>query len=196
MVNEATADLWVKQGRAVRAPAMSLAYAGLETLAVGDTVAAAVTVTNGVAPFSFAVLELGDGLAPGLEISAGSGAISGEPTETFDGSATIRVTDALGDSADVEVPQVVAAAVTILPAALAEGAEGVPYSEEIVASGGFAPYAYTAVGMPSGMTLDDETGALEWDSPLAAGSPHGFTVTATDAVGHTASVVYSLAVTE
>lgn len=193
MVNEATAALWEAQGRAVRAAAMGLSYAGLEVMAVGDTIAAAVTVTGGVAPLAFAVLEEADGLASGLALDPATGAISGEPTDAFSGTAVVRVTDALGDSSDVEVAQVVADAVSILPAALDAITDAETLDVTVAASGGFAPYTYSAAGMPSGMTLDDETGALAWATPTVG--VHEFTVTAEDSAGHAAEVEYSLTVT-
>lgn len=197
MVNEATADLWVKQGRVVRAAALTATYAGLDTMVVGETVAAALAIVNGCAPFAVTVVEdQGDGLAAGLEFDEDTFAIAGEPEAEWTGDLVIRIVDASGDSAEVTVPQVVAAALAMLPASLSAITDAEAVDTTIAASGGFAPYAYSAVGLPSGMTLDAGTGALEWDTPTATGSPHTFTVTATDAAGHSAAVEYSLVVTE
>ncbi len=86
--------------------------------------------------------------------------------------------------------------VTLDPAsgALAGGTVGTAYNQSIAAGGGATPYSYavTSGSLPTGTALNSSTGAIT-GSPTAAGS-YTFTITATDANGHTKAGTYSVAV--
>ncbi len=73
------------------------------------------------------------------------------------------------------------------------GSVGTAYSVDVVsASGGTAPYAYSASGLPDGLSINAGTGAVT-GTPSASGS-FTPTITVTDAGGATASQTRSLVV--
>ncbi len=76
-----------------------------------------------------------------------------------------------------------------LPAATAVTA----YAETLAATGGTAPYSWTATGLPAGLTLDPATGALSGTPKTAAGAVT-IDVTVTDATGATATSHLTMAV--
>lgn len=82
---------------------------------------------------------------------------------------------------------------TLNPSSLVSAEVGTPYSQQIIASGGAAPYSYqvTAGLLPAGIMMD--ASGLFTGTPSAAGS-FTFTVTATDADGLHGSQAYSLSV--
>ncbi len=86
------------------------------------------------------------------------------------------------------------AAITLTPAALPAGTQGVPYSQTISATGGTAPYTYaiTVGSLPSGLSLDSATGDIT-GTPNATGVSN-FTVTATDHTSATGQRAYSISV--
>jgi len=82
----------------------------------------------------------------------------------------------------------------VAPTSLPDGTVDASYYETITASGGTSPYlfAVTAGALPSGLTLDSNTGVLS-GTPTAAGT-YPFTVQVTDASNGTATQNYNLAV--
>jgi hypothetical protein len=198
LVNEDTAVLWEKQGRAVRAPAMVIsADAALGHLLVGDVVSVTLAIAGGVAPYVLSETEDSDGLPAGLTFTAGTGVIAGTTTTAgVEMAFEVQVVDSRGDSATGQIAVQVAEPLEISPASLSAVTTEDAVDVTVEAAGGYEPYAFTAVGMPSGMTLGEATGALDWATPLAAGSPHAFTVTVTDSAGHEDEVEYSLVVAE
>jgi hypothetical protein len=84
-----------------------------------------------------------------------------------------------------------AVTITVNPASLPSGTQGVAYNQTISASGGTGPYTFavTSGALPSGLTLAS-SGALT-GTPDATGSSN-FTVTATDANADTGSRSYTI----
>jgi hypothetical protein len=72
-----------------------------------------------------------------------------------------------------------------LTGGLPDGVVFTPYSASITATGGSAPYSWTATGLPTGLTINATTGVVS-GTPTAVGS-YAATVTAADAAGKTAS---------
>jgi hypothetical protein len=82
--------------------------------------------------------------------------------------------------------------ITLSPPTLPGGSQGTPYSQQITAIGGAAPYAFTETGaLPNGITLT--TGGLLAGTPTVAGS-FPITVTATDANTCTGIKAYTLVI--
>ena len=81
-------------------------------------------------------------------------------------------------------------AVTV--AELPDAIAGAPYEMVLTASGGAEPYTWSASGLPGGLTLDPETGAIG-GHPASTGTASP-SVTVTDAEGASASKRLSLAV--
>ncbi|MFG3101388.1 alkaline phosphatase family protein [Streptomyces sp. NPDC048182] len=71
---------------------------------------------------------------------------------------------------------------------------GRPDSLRLTASGGTAPYTWSATGLPAGLSLDSATGKIA-GTPTTAGSS-SVTATAEDAAGATASTTFTWTVTE
>jgi hypothetical protein len=132
-------------------------------------------------------------LPAGLTLNPTTGAITGTPTAsgTFDFTVTATgwgsCTGSRAYSVAIGCPTI-----TVSPATLPDGHEGVAYSQSVGATGGTGPYGYaTADPLPAGLTLSA--------AGLVSGTPgvHGsfsFTVTATDAVGCTGSQLVSLTI--
>ncbi|QZE31388.1 Ig domain-containing protein (plasmid) [Pantoea ananatis] len=62
----------------------------------------------------------------------------------------------------------------------------------MTAGGGTAPYGYTAVNLPGGLTVNGATGELS-GTPAAAGS-YSFQVTASDSLGASGTASFTLVV--
>ena len=83
--------------------------------------------------------------------------------------------------------------ITLAPPTLPGGTQGSPYTQQITASGGQAPYAFTVTTgtTPPGINLS--TGGLLSGTPTTAGT-FNFTVTATDANTCVGTQAYSLVI--
>ena len=83
---------------------------------------------------------------------------------------------------------------TLTTPSLSGGAVGVPYSVIMQASGGVLPYHFSATGLPSGFSLDSETGVLHGTSeaPVAA----TVAISVTDSLSQSNSQSYPLTITD
>jgi hypothetical protein len=82
------------------------------------------------------------------------------------------------------------------PGSLPAGEGNAPYQQTFSATGGTGPYTFavTAGTLPPGLTLNSN-GVLSSTPSTSAGSPFGFTVTATDALNHLGAKDYSVTIT-
>lgn len=112
-------------------------------------------------------------------------------------SFTYTASNSAGTSASATVSLVITApaTVTIAPAsgALPAATKGSAWSQSLSATGGSAPYTWTAHGLPTGITLNSTTGALS-GTPTTSGN-FSFTLTAQDAGGISSTGTYTLVVT-
>ena len=132
-------------------------------------------------------------LPTGLALST-AGLLSGTPTAAAASTFTITATDTAGATAAQSFTLTVNAAVAITPTTLpAWTANKSGYSQTLSKTGGTgtATFAVTTGTLPAGLTLTT-AGALSGTPTTAASST--FTVTATDAVGATATQSYTLVV--
>jgi hypothetical protein len=86
----------------------------------------------------------------------------------------------IGDLDVVAPPLVIPCpTITVTPDPLSSGTVGTAYTGSPAASGGTAPYTWTASGLPAGLSINASTGAIT-GNPSATGTA---TITATDANG-------------
>ena len=137
-----------------------------------------ITVTGGVAPYTFSI---GSGTLPaGLTLNTSTGAVTGTPTAS--GTFTIKVTDSLG-ATGTGCTITISPPISVTCSATSTGEVGVPFnSGPITVTGGVAPYTFSIVGtLPAGLTLNTSTGAVT-GTPTAAGT---FSIQVTDSLGAT-----------
>jgi prepilin-type N-terminal cleavage/methylation domain-containing protein len=152
---------------------------GSQTADVGTPVRLTFTSSGGAAPLTWNATSLPAGLA----VDPTSGAISGTPTTAGSvSSSTVTVTDAYGQKATISFGWTVNAALGYAgftaPASTA-GTAITPVT--LAASNGTRPYAWSAAGLPPGLTLDGSSGVIG-GTPGTAGV-YPVTTTVTDAKG-------------
>jgi large repetitive protein len=143
------------------------------------------SASGGTAPYTYSQVP---GTAPPSGITIGSsGTISGTATALGSTNFSVEITDSAGVSTQMSYTlQVVAPTITLSPSSVPNGTQGSTYAgATFSASGGTAPYTFTAVGsLPTGLSLSS-AGVLSGTPTSTSGSPYSFTVTATDAHGFT-----------
>ena len=149
-----------------------------------------VLATGGVGSVTYTVTH--GQLPSGLTLFSGNGAIRGRPTGSGNSLVVISAFDQDFNSGakaySIRIDPVV---ILISPSTLPTAYRKVPYSQQIVATGGDSPYVYTldAGTLPGGLTLSN-AGLLS-GTPTDVGT-YTFTVRATDIYDNTATKEYSL----
>jgi hypothetical protein len=178
----------------------SLEPATLPDTVVGERYTQYMYVDNGSGPYHFTITS--GSLPPGLSLDLG-GTLSGKATTA--GDYTFKITAApvpsLLPEATFPFSSVTRSyTIGVAPPTIDIAPPGpnltattyVPYSQAFTASGGTAPYTFSAnVPLPDGLVLDP-TGVIS-GTPTHSGVT-GFTLTATDANGATGTGNYSLVV--
>ena len=154
---------------------------------VGVQYSSALTVTGGIAPFTFSTVS--GSLPPGLTLSSSTGKISGTPTAAGSYTFTSKVVDSKGNT-DTQSCTIV---VTGTPINLNCGScgtnsytsVGASYSAALSVTGGIAPFTYSIISgsLPPGLTLNTSTGAIS-GTPTTAGT-YNFTSKVVDSRGNT-----------
>lgn len=156
---------------------------------VGAPVSQTMVASGGTGPYTWAV-SFGS-LPAGLSLNTGTGAISGTPTTAGDYLFELSVTDSTTAVANAWYsgtvqPEIIAVTPTALPTLF----EFVNLGVQFEASGGVAPYTWSASGtIPTGMSIDAGSGLFS-GAPLGAGT-FSMTVKATDSNGVSKSVSLS-----
>lgn len=163
---------------------------------VGDAYTAALAATGGATPYTYAVTA--GTLPAGLTLST-AGVLSGRPTAAGTSNFSITATGANGEAATAAYTVTIAplTPLTISPASLPNGVVGNAYtSTTIIAGAGTAPYTFavTAGALPAGLTLST-AGVLSGTPTAVTTTPAAFTVTGTDAKGHTGTANYTISIT-
>jgi hypothetical protein len=147
---------------------------------VGVTYSQSVAASGGQAPYSYTVSS--GALPAGLSLNVNTGILSGTPTAVASSTFTITATDSTpGTHATVTQSytlNVAAASIVLTPASLPNPTAGSTYSQSVTASGGQAPYTYSAVGLPAGLSLNAATGLIS-GVPTVVGVQN-FTIKAVD----------------
>ncbi len=144
------------------------------------------TATGGVGPYGWSAT----GLPAGMTMSA-AGTISGTPRAAGTFNVTVTVTDGANFTANRAYTFSVSAP-TITTSSLPAAVAGQAYSTTIGATGGAAPYDWTASGLPAGLSIDPMSGVLS-GTPTTAGS-FNVTATVTDATSTSDTRSYTLVV--
>lgn len=159
---------------------------------VGTFYSQSFSASGGLPPYRWSIAS---GQIPaGLSFDA-AGALTGTPSSAGTYDFLVRVTDSAGAQASksfsitVELPRLTILTAPSLPA----GQVGVPYSQQLTATGGSPPYSWSIIaGSVPGLTLNPSTGVLA-DTPTAAGA-FSFTVQVRDGAGNTATRTFTLSV--
>jgi len=121
-------------------------------------------------------------LPKGLSLDAGSGFLTGVPKTAGTVDFTVQFTDSLGSTVTQATTLTIDQAETQLKVGkvkVASATVGDPYSLDLAATGGVAPYTWSVSSgaLPTGLSLDPD-GAIS-GTPTTAGN-YSFTVHVTD----------------
>jgi len=124
-----------------------------------------------------------------------AGVLSGTPTQH--GNFSVQVT--VADSSATPFTKTASFPLTINPTPLALSTTSLaiatidtPYTQAIVATGGVAPYSWSATGLPSGLTINPATGTIS-GVPTTVGTSQ-FTVTVSDDASQLETVSFTIVV--
>ena len=174
-------------------PTVSITPSTIGFGTVGSSYIQSLAASGGTAPYTWA-LQIGT-LPAGLNLATSSGIISGTPTASNGGGAslTFRATDAYGCLGTITYNLKICPVITVIPATLPAGTVGSAYSSAISSSGGAAPvtYAVTTGSLPAGLTLNAD-GTITGAPTTSNGAGTSFTVTATDVNGCKGTVTSSM----
>ncbi|WEK06206.1 MAG: putative Ig domain-containing protein [Candidatus Devosia phytovorans] len=157
----------------------------LEAATFGADYQASLAASGGTEPYQYAVSGT---LPAGVEFDPVTGVLSGVPRVLGTFPLTLSIVDTNGFSLVQAVELVVAAPDISAVADLPDGGAFVPYSGQVTASGGTAPYSFavSSGALPLGLSLDPETGSITGTPRVV--SEASFAVTVTDADGFSVSV--------
>lgn len=155
------------------------------------------TSSGGVGTKTWA-LQTGSTLPAGLSLS-GSGALTGTPTTPGTSGFVVQVTDSCAPTPQIKTLSV---SLTVNPAPvplqitttnLANGLEGTPYSQQLNATGGTAPYTWALDSgtLPPGLSLPSS--GLISGTPTSAGT-FPITVRVTDSASGTTTQALSITI--
>ena len=168
-------------------PFITLSPATIPGGEVGSPYNQSLTASGGTAPYSYTITA--GALPPGLSLDPSAGTLAGTPVGAGTFAFTVTATDAtLCTGSHAYVMTIDCAPVSLGPASLPDGHEGLAYDVSFTATGGIPPYTFGLVSgvLPAGLTLDPSTGELA-GIPTAAGV-YPFEITATDAAGCTSAL--------
>ncbi len=152
---------------------------------VGVAYSVALDGVGGQSPYTWTI-DSGS-LPTGLSLSA-AGVISGTPTTAQVASFVIKLTDSVATSILKSCQLTIAAAVAITTTCpLPDALQDVAYDEQLAATGGVLPYAWTisAGALPTGLSMDS-SGEITGTPTVQQVST--FTIHVADAVGGSASL--------
>lgn len=155
---------------------------------LSEAVSLHVTATGGSTPHTWS----GTGLPDGLTL-APDGLITGTPTRAGTYPVTVTVVDSFNLTDQVTFSWTIFAPPSVTNPGAQSTRTGTAVSLAMAAGGGLAPLAWTANGLPAGLTVNAATGLIS-GTPGTTGM-HSVTITVTDRSGATDSVSFAWAVT-
>ncbi len=162
-----------------------------------ETYSSYISVKGGTSPFNWKVCE--GSLPAGLSLSSSGNkaVISGTPSLGSEGTYTftLEVTDAKGKTGEKECT--IAISNMLISGDFAGGTALTPYSKEITAAGGKAPYTWTVIGgfLPAGLSVTSSGSRAILSGTPISGDTYKFTLMAKDAKGRTAEKDFSVKIT-
>jgi len=173
-------------------PALALASGALPDGVTG-TVYPTQTIpsaTGGTGPYTYTAT----GIPAGLTFNTTTREITGTPTQIGSYTIPVTATDANGNSITSNFTLNITDPLVLAPAALANGTRNAVYPTQTIpaATGGTAPYTYTAADVPAGLAFNPTTREIT-GIPTQSGT-FAIPVTATDATGKTVTTNYSITV--
>lgn len=177
-------------GGAGAPPVLSVATASLPSGTQGAPYFAALTGSNGTAPYTWSI-ALGN-LPQGLTLSA-IGVISGTPTIRATTFFSVQVTDSAapqGTAQSLLSITINAPPLVITNSSLPAGNVSVSYTQQLQATGGVQPYSWGSTALPAGLSIS--TTGLITGTPTTPGTT-SVTFTVTDSLA--ASTPKALSIT-
>ncbi len=160
------------------------------TVGVGYPTQVIPPATGGTTPYTYTAVNL----PPGLSFNPTTREITGTPTVAGPYVVTINVSDADGNSANMNYPINIKNALVLPNASLADGKVGLSYPTQLIpsATGGTTPYTYVATNLPPGLSFNPATREIT-GTPTTTGT-FSVNVQVTDGAGVTASNSYTIKV--
>jgi hypothetical protein len=145
------------------------------------------SVAGGTPPYTWSMPA---GWMPGLSIDASTGVLAGTPVQPGAFTFFVQAADSAGLTVSKSFTLTVGAAALAIAtdSQLPGGTIGQEYAAAVAAIGGAPPYAWSAVGLPAGLELNAETGAVT-GVPGAPGS-FTFNVRVTDSLRATSLALF------
>ena len=158
---------------------------------VGTNYSQTFTATGGSGTYT---ITLSPGAPAGLNFSTsgGTATLSGKPITSGSFPLMIQVSDGISTITPKYTLNISSPSLTITIISLPAGNVGTNYSATFSATGGSAPYTWSASGLPDGLTVNTNTGAII-GAPTAYGT-YQVTVTVTDTFGSTANATLTVIV--
>jgi len=180
------------------APSLSLTPATLPAASLGVSYSSgALTIGGGTAPYFWSTIgDVPTGLAINTTSTAGTNALTGTPTQGGVFTFSIAANDSQARLALQEYTLTIADALAISTATLPDGERQTPYDQEVTASGGVGPYAWTATDptdLPPGLTLTAATGLrVDLEGTPTTPGTYTFELSISDSAGRSAQRSYTL----
>ena len=163
---------------------------------LGSAYSANLAASSGTSPIVYSVKS--GSLPAGLTLNSSTGAVTGTPTATGTSSFVVEATDSSSTPATLTsakhiVVTPVGAMLAVVGGNQPAGVVGVPYTTNLVASGGTGPYTWsvTAGSLPAGLSV--ATSGAIMGAPSATGTST-FTARVQDSSGATANGSLSISI--
>jgi hypothetical protein len=172
-------------------PTLSVTPTSLTTVNAGVVFSQNLSQTGALGTPTYAVSA--GALPAGLSLSS-AGVLSGTPTVVGTFNFTITVSDASGCAGSQAYTLVIACPTFVFPVSLPNGVAGVTYNQMASVTGGVGAVAYSisAGSLPTGLSLDSNTGSIS-GTPTVTGTSN-FDITAIDANTCTGTNSYSITI--
>jgi prepilin-type N-terminal cleavage/methylation domain-containing protein len=170
----------------LKRPPPTIANPGAQGNYVGDTVNFPLVAAGGTLPRTWTLT----GLPPGLTYT-GAGLITGTPITAGPYTVAAHVQDRDGNSDDTTFTWTVAN----LPSLVSPGAQvfrtTTPVSLPITLTGGLAPAAWSASGLPTGLTINASTGVIGGTPTVVQTTPQTAKITVVASGAKTATTTFT-----